>query len=137
MGRSFDRGGGENAAETQTPTNPDKALEVTADKPADEGGANLVPSGFKLTSGTGWTVETVESNPGETPGSASWSVAIATQDGDKCERLGIFISFDTGELLSKREWQMTLEQEMAKVRYRVRQLLTARRKADSGKFRSG
>ena len=133
--RLLDRGGG-NATDTQAPTNPDKGLEVTAEKPADEGAVTVVPSGFKLTPGTGWTVETIESSGGEEPGSASWSVAIATQDGDKSQRLGVFISFDIGQLLNKREWQMTLEQEMAKVRQRVRQLLTARRKAGSGELRS-
>ena len=132
IGRLFDRGGGDNAADTPTPTNPDKGLELTSEKPADEDGATLVPPGFKLTPGTGWTVETIESSDGEEPGSASWSLAIATQDEDKSQRLGVFISFDIGQLLNKREWQMTLEQEMAKVRHRVRQLLTARRKTGPG-----
>ena len=116
---------------TQTPKTPDNAPEAKTDKPADESTANSAPSGFKLTPETGWTVETIESNSSESPGSASWSLAVATRDGDKSERLGIFVSFDTGELLSKREWQLTLEQEMAKVRHRVRQVLTARRKPAS------
>jgi len=135
MGRLFDRGG-DDAADTPTPTNSERGLEVTTEKPADESAAILVPSGFKLTPGTGWTVETIESSTGEEPGSASWSVAIATQDEDKSQRLGVFISFDIGHLLNRREWQMTLEQEMAKVRHRVRQLLTARRKAGSGELHS-
>lgn len=139
--RLFDRGGDGNAADNPTPTNPDKGSEITAEKPADESAATLAPSGFRLTPGTGWAVETIESSGGEEPGSASWSVAIATQDiatqdEDRSQRLGVFISFDIGQLLNKREWQMTLEQEMAKVRYRVRQLLTARRKAGSGELRS-
>ena len=132
IGRLFDRGGNENVAEAQTPANSDKRLEVTTEKPADEGASTLAPLGFTLTAESGWTVETVESSGGEEPGSASWSLATATQDEDKSQRLGVFISFDIGQLLNKREWQMTLEQEMAKVRQRVRQLLTARRKAGSG-----
>jgi len=53
---------------------------------------------------------------------------IASRDHDKSERLGVFISFDVGQLLNKREWQMSLEQGMARARQRARQFLSARRK---------
>jgi hypothetical protein len=133
--RLSDRDVDGNAADSHTqPNNPDEARKVSAGKQADESAAIPIPSGFKLTSGSGWTVEPVDSGGRDESDQTAWSVAVATNDEDKSQRLGIFISFDIGNLLSKREWQMTLEQEMAKVRQRVRQLLSARRKADE--FRS-
>ena len=134
--RLSDSGVDGNGVDSQKPIdNSDQARSAAADKSPDDGGVP-VPSGFKLTSGNGWSVETVGSSDRADSGSTTWSVAIATQDQDKSERLGVFISFDIGQLLNKREWQMTLEQEMAKVRQRVRQLLSARRKNGSGGFHS-
>ncbi len=85
-----------------------------------------------MTSGSGWTVETVDRSADEKPGSPFWSVAVATRENGENQRLGVFISFDIAELLSKREWQMALEQEMANVRHRVRQFLATRLKAAPG-----
>ena len=104
-------------------------------KPVDEVAGNLAPAGFEMTSGSGWTVQTVDRSADEKPGSAFWSLAVATQDSGEKQRLGVFISFDIAELLNKREWQMTLEQEMANVRHRVRQFLAARLKAAPGAAR--
>jgi len=105
-------------------------------KPVDEIAGDIAPAGFEMTSGSGWTVQTVDRSGDEKPGSAFWSLAVATEDSGENQRLGVFISFDIDQLLKKREWQMALEQEMANVRHRVRQFLAARLKATSEAARS-
>lgn len=105
-------------------------------KPVDEIAGDISPAAFGMTSGSGWTVQTVDQGADERSGAAFWSMAIATHDSGKNQRLGIFISFDIEQLLKKREWQMALEQEMANVRHRVRQFLAARLKATSEADRS-
>ena len=110
----------------QTPTDRPDAKELAPGREINE--STLAgPPGFKLTPENGWTLDAVESRQREEPGAASWSIAIASRDQDHSERLGVFISFDVGQLLNKREWQMSLEQEMAKVRQRARQLLSGRK----------
>jgi hypothetical protein len=123
----FDRGGG-NVAKASTPTIEEETIETTAEKPVVENVQE--PSGFDLSPRSGWSVKIIESSGNEDLDAASWSLAVATHDEDKRQRLGVFISFDIGQLFKKREWQMALEQEMAKVRHRVRQLLTSRRKEE-------
>jgi hypothetical protein len=113
-----------------------KGFEVMVTKPVDEIAGDIAPAGFEMTSGSGWTVQTVDRSGDEKPGSAFWSLAVATEDSGENQRLGVFISFDIDQLLKKREWQMALEQEMANVRHRVRQFLAARLKATSEAARS-
>lgn len=113
--------------------NGDQARPERAEAKATAPGCEVIesavagPPGFKLTAENGWTIDAVESRQHEEAGAASWSMAIARRDQDRGARLGVFISFDVGELLHKREWQMSLEQEMAKVRQRVRQFLAGRK----------
>ncbi len=101
--------------------------------PVEKVTGGLALTGFEISPASGWRAQTIETraNGDDQPGAPAWSLAVASQEEGKRERLGIFVALDVGELLAKREWQLTLEQEMANVRQRARQFLADRRKAGS------